>query len=335
MSSPTIEAPDHRVYADFNKLVAMQHLAGGFSFLPKQSVHSILAGRYASKLRGRGLNFEELRHYRSGDDIRTLDWKVTNRTRKPHVRVYTEERERSVLLLIDQRMSMFFGSEVKMKSVAGLEMAALSIWRTLAVQDRVGAIVFNDTKLSPIRPQRSRDNAHRILYEAVRMNHELHAGLEPTVPKDNPTSKFDVAPHGATSNMLNKVLGEAERICEHDYLLVVVSDMSGWNERALASIRRITRHNDVIVSFVYDPLEKSLPDHDQMVVSDGKEQISVDASQKKLKQEFQEGFEGVVRGIQNELSRYGVPVIPIDTIQDVDTQVRESLGKAASSRKPA
>jgi uncharacterized protein (DUF58 family) len=324
MASSKKENADHRVYADFNKLVAMQHLAGGFSFLPKQAVRSILSGRYASRLRGRGLNFEELRHYRSGDDIRTLDWKVTNRTRKPHVRVYTEERERSVLLLIDQRSSMFFGSEVKMKSVAGLEMAALAIWRTLSVQDRVGAIVFNDTKLSAIRPQRSRDNAHRILYEAVQMNHELHAGS--SAPEKEGNSE------NAPSNMLNEVLKEAERVCEHDFLLVVISDLAGWNQRALDSIRRITRHNDVIVSFVYDALEKYLPEQEQMVVSDGKDQISIDGRQQKLKQGFTEGFEGSVLKTQNALARYGVPVIPIDTVDEVDAQVREALGKASSSR---
>ena len=83
----------------------------------------MLAGRHASRLRGRGLNFEELRAYLPGDDIRTLDWKVTARTREPHVRVYTEERDRSVWLVVDQRISMFFGSRVKMKATAAAEAA--------------------------------------------------------------------------------------------------------------------------------------------------------------------------------------------------------------------
>jgi uncharacterized protein (DUF58 family) len=79
-------------------MVALQFRASGFSFLPHQPVHSILSGRHASRLRGRGLNFEEIRHYQPGDDIRQIDWKVTVRTRQTHSRVYTEERERSVLL---------------------------------------------------------------------------------------------------------------------------------------------------------------------------------------------------------------------------------------------
>jgi uncharacterized protein (DUF58 family) len=93
------------------QLRALEFRARGFSFLPRQPARSVLTGRHSSRLRGRGLNFEELRHYQPGDDIRSLDWKVTRRTGKPHVRVYTEERERSVLLLVDQRVSMFFGSQ--------------------------------------------------------------------------------------------------------------------------------------------------------------------------------------------------------------------------------
>ena len=111
--------PDHPgVYADLAELVRMKFRTRGFSFLPRQPVHSILAGRHASRLRGRGLNSEEIRRYLPGDDIRQMDWRVTARTRKPHVRVYSEERDRPVLLVIDQRQSMFFGSRRAMKSVA-------------------------------------------------------------------------------------------------------------------------------------------------------------------------------------------------------------------------
>ena len=90
---------------------------------------SVLSGRYASRLRGRGLNFEEIRRYLPGDDVRTMDWKVTARTRSPHVRVYTEEKDRAVLLIVDQRINMFFGTRDKLKSVTAAELAALGAWR--------------------------------------------------------------------------------------------------------------------------------------------------------------------------------------------------------------
>ena len=107
-------ADENLVYANLDELVRLQFKASGFSYLPRQPVHSVLSGRHASRLRGRGLNFEELRNYQPGDDIRTIDWKVTARTRQAHVRVYTEEKDRPVWLLVDQRLPMFFGSRRKM-----------------------------------------------------------------------------------------------------------------------------------------------------------------------------------------------------------------------------
>ena len=115
------------VYVTLEQLVRLQNRTSGFSFLPRQPVRSLLAGRHASKVRGRGLNFEEIRRYLPGDDIRQIDWKVTARTRQPHTRVYTEERERPVILLVDQRLGMFFGSRRNMKSVTAAEAAAR--WR--------------------------------------------------------------------------------------------------------------------------------------------------------------------------------------------------------------
>ena len=126
-----------RVYTTLDDLVRMQFDARGFSLSSRQPVTSLLSGRHASRLRGRGLTFEELRDYRPGDDIRSMDWKATARLRKPHVRVYSEERERPVLLVVDQRTSMFFGSVRTTKAVAATELAALAAWRALESGDRV------------------------------------------------------------------------------------------------------------------------------------------------------------------------------------------------------
>ena len=95
---------DPRIHVDLNQLLRLAGPARRLSLLPRQPASSVLNGRHASKLRGRGLNFEELRHYLPGDDTRTIDWKVTARTGEPYVRVYTEERDRPALLVVDQRM---------------------------------------------------------------------------------------------------------------------------------------------------------------------------------------------------------------------------------------
>jgi len=302
---------DTRIYASLKELVALQYQASGFSFLPKQPVHSILSGRHSSRLRGRGLNFEELRHYRAGDDIRTMDWKVTNRTRKPHVRVFTEERERPVLLLVDQRINMFFGSKLKLKSVIAAELTALSAWRVLSVGDRVGALIFNDHEIIETRPHRSRKTVMQILHNVLTLNHKLSA--------DYPDTQNDL--------MLNKALKETERLSGHDYLIVIISDLSGWDGETVKRIKRLGRHNDVMVSLVFDPLEKTLPDSSKLVLSDGQMQIQVDAASQGLGEQFTERFESGVEHLQSELNKHGIPVIPMNTTETVLDQIRKAIGE--------
>src|SRR5262245_56703423 len=202
------------VYASLDELVRLQHRSKGFSLLPRQPIHSLLAGRHASRLRGRGLNFEEIRRYQMGDDIRQIDWKATMRTRKTQSRVYTEERERTVLLLVDQRITMFFGSVQKMKSVTAAEAAGLAAWRVLAQKDRVGALVFHDSDVVEIRPQRSRGTVMRILHAVIEQNHSLG---------------HDKAIH-SNPGMFNDVLRRCERLAKHDCLVCVISDGCGNDE---------------------------------------------------------------------------------------------------------
>ena len=208
--------PTAGVYATLVDLVALQYKAPGFSFLPRQPIHSLLAGRHASRLRGRGLNFEEIRRYLPGDDIRQIDWKVTARTRKTHSRVYTEERERTVLLLVDQRLTMFFGSVRDMKSVTAAETAALAAWRVLAQKDRVGTLVFNDSKVVEVRPQRSRSAVMQILQAVLEQNHALSIDAK-TISK---------------AGMFNEALRGCERLAKHDSLVCIISDGFGHDQES-------------------------------------------------------------------------------------------------------
>ena len=303
---------DERIYVDLKSLMAFEHQARGFSFLPRQPLHSVLSGKHGSRLRGRGLNFEELRHYRPGDDIRTMDWKVTNRTGKPHVRTYTEERERTVVLLIDQRQNMFFGSRDRMKSVVAAEAAALSAWRVRGAGDRVGAVVFNDERISQVRPHRSERNVMEICHQVCAMNHALHAEALP-----------DPQVH------LNDALARALRICAHDGLLVLISDMSGWNDRSLTLLKRHSVHNDALVALVYDPLEAEFADTRSLVVSDGRLQIEVSAARNDLRARFTQAYTRAFEALCASLARYDIPVLQLNTTEPVPGQVRRAMGHPA------
>lgn len=298
------------IYTNLHALVRLRYSAGGFSYLPRLSVRSLLSGRKRSRLRGRGLDFDELRHYRPGDDIRTMDWRVTNRTGKPHVRVYTEERDRPVMVVVDQRLPMFFGSEKKMKSVVAAEVAAISAWRVLAVGDRIGAILFNDTRMIEARPTRSERRVMGWLGDLAMMNNKLSV----------------TADHDSNPDALARALCMLERNIGHDYLVVLISDFYGWNDATLNTIRRIRQHNDIICSLIYDPLERDISRANNLVVSDGKYQLEIDPVKQGLGEKFEASFESSVAHVQRELKRHDIPVLPVDTLVPVTDQLREKLG---------
>lgn len=298
------------VYVERDELMRLRFRASGFSFLPRQPIHSVLSGRHASRLRGRGLNFEELRGYLRGDDPRHIDWKVTARTGKPHVRVYTEEKDRTVWLLVDQRVSMFFGSRRKMKSVVAAEAAAVAAWRVLAQGDRVGALVFDDSDIRLIDPLRSELTVARILENIVEKNHALNArsGIEPR------------------PEMLNRVVAQAGRLARHDSLVCIVTDGAGIDGDTRRHVTRLTQHNDVLVAFVYDPLERAFPEAGRLAFTDGRTQVEFDTDSRRLREAYQADFEGRVQQMRTTSRRHGIPLLALHTDAPVLEQIREQLG---------
>jgi uncharacterized protein (DUF58 family) len=297
------------VYTNLDDLIRIQFKARNFSFLPKQPVTSILAGRYASRLRGRGLNFEEIRRYLPGDDIRTMDWKVTARTRSPHVRVYTEEKDRAVLLIVDQRSNMFFGTRDKLKSVTAAELAALGAWRAIDVGDRIAAVVFNDTELVDFVPQRSQKNVMSILGMIVQMNHELNAEIraEPN------------------AGMLNRALEKALQMVPHDALIVMISDFFGVDEQTERLTARMAAHNDILALLVHDPIRLQ-PAEQQVTVSDGLLQMEVNFADQRVREKIAENYREEQLQIKHFLSGLAAPMLMVSNEGDVVDQVRRLLG---------
>jgi uncharacterized protein (DUF58 family) len=294
------------------ELIKLKYFTSGFSLLPKQPVKSLLAGKYGSKLRGRGLNFEEIRQYRPGDDIRNMDWKVTARTGKPHTRVYTEERDRPVIAIVDQRLSMFFGSQVNMKSVTAAQIAAISLWKAMQDHDRVGAYVFNDTEVKTIRPHRSQKNMTTILSHLVGFNQQLATD----------------APRSGTAEMLNKVLKMVLRQKSHDYLYIVISDFWGVTSDSYRFVKQIAKNNDLLLFLTHDPIAKKMSDSGIVKITDGSgKMVEVDSSYERIQQQFPKVLEGRMNELIKELSLFGVPTLPFNTVDNVAEQLRNLLGK--------
>ena len=301
------------IYADLNELRRLQFKTRGFSFMPKQPANSLLSGKHVSKLRGRGLNFEELRHYRPGDDIRSMDWKVTQRTGKPHVKVYTEEKERNVYLVVDQRINMFFGSSHKMKSVIAAELAALMAWRVVETGDRVGAVVYNNDGITVLPAKRGRAHVVNLLAAIIKKNHQLHLSTSQPSHSDN-------------SNSFNRMLEKLRAITGHNALVIFIGDGHDWNEQSTDHIKQIRQHNEIIACHVFDPLELDLPKMAQMVVSDGKQQIQFSSKDKIMQQKYQAEIARQLKVYDDTAKKYRIPLLSIDTLAPIDAQVRKAFG---------
>jgi uncharacterized protein (DUF58 family) len=298
------------IFVSLQDLLKLEHTARGFSFLAKkQRVRSILGGKHASKLRGRGLDFEEVRNYVAGDDIRHIDWKVTARTQKAHSRVFSEEKEKPALIVVDQSKSMFFGSRQKMKSVVAAELAALTAYRVLKEGDRVGGVIFADNGVDIIYPKRDRRNILRFLEKLVQRNHEL----ETSKPVE-----FSVS--------IKELLARVNNIVTHDFLVVIISDFMRYSPEVVKSISYIARHNDVILAKIYDPMEMDIPS-EKFIAGNEAKQIHVDGSKSMIRNKFKSGFENDYTNFEAEMKKHKVTLLTINTVDDVTTQIKQVLSQ--------
>lgn len=298
------------VFTSMAELRRMSRFARLFQFSSRpKKINSILGGRHASRLRGRGLDFEEVRNYVKGDDIRHIDWKVTARTRETHTRVFTEEKERPVLIIVDQSKSMFFGSQRRMKSVVAAELAALAAFKILKSGDRVGGVVFADQGIDYILPKRDRKNILRFLERIVTRNREL---------RDSNPVEFEEA--------LEKVIKRINNIVTHNFLVVIISDFRRYSPKTIKSISMIAQHNDVILAKVMDPMERDIPDT-RFIAGDGEKQITVEGKSAALRAQFKIGFEQDIISFETEMRKHRIPVLTLDTIDPVDQQLKDIFGR--------
>ncbi len=200
---------------------------------------SALAGAYRSRFRGRGVDFEESRNYQPGDDIRNMDWRVTARTGRPHTKVFQEERERPVLIVLDASPSLFFGTRVRLKSVAAAQLAAAIAWTAVKRGDRVGAFLSAPGEHRELRPAGGRRGAMRVVQGLV--------------------DWLDPAHMGDGREPLSVSLERVRHTLRPGSLVLVISDFFGLDDDCNRHLSRIRQHNDVIGCQVLDPAEEALP----------------------------------------------------------------------------
>jgi len=205
----------------------------------KKRVHTHLMGNHASIFKGRGLDFEEVRQYTRGDDVRLIDWKVTARTQKPHTRVYSEEKERPTYIIADQCTDMCFASQGTLKSTQVAELGAMIAFTTLQRGDRVGGTIVADDGINHLKPVRSKKH---VVHWCALLSQQSKVVLEKKRIVEQ-TSKLEEALHG--------LLG----LAYHDANIFVLTTATKISQRCAEQLIRLAQKNKVIVFDFYDPLD--------------------------------------------------------------------------------
>jgi uncharacterized protein (DUF58 family) len=301
--------PDNRVYCELQQLLALQQQAAYIKFDARYRPSGLLAGRHRSRLRGQGMNFEELRGYRQGDSIRNVDWKASAHSRQKLVKVFTEETDRPTVLLVDQRRSLFFGSQQRTKSVTAAELAAMLGWMILASGDRLGGVVFNNEEQSYLRPARSKLAATRLFQTICDYNQRLLPGTN--CPQDAVT--------------LDDVLQRSASYIGNNGTLILISDGEGMVDKRLDHLEYLAYRLNVLVFLVVDPLEHSIADVQRLVVSDGSQQIQLSADDG-ARERFAQQYAEQEQSIKDRVAAHGLPFGVIDTVRPVDEQLQVLFG---------
>ncbi|MCQ1059248.1 DUF58 domain-containing protein [Photobacterium sp. DNB23_23_1] len=205
---------------------------------PAQSVWSQLNGQHQSRHKGRGMNFAEVRPYQAGDDIRAIDWRVTARTGKTHTKLFTEEREQPVMLLIDISPSMKFGTQLLLKSVQAAHFSSLLSWLAVSVQDRIGAIVFNGNRLYECKPTARQQGPLTVINAMI----DAHKDCGDDSVNEKRLSFSDALKH-------------LHHLCPKGSEIVVLSDFYQLQQSDKRRLSQLRQHNRVQFVQLFDPLE--------------------------------------------------------------------------------
>jgi uncharacterized protein (DUF58 family) len=301
------------LYPRLDDLLELRHQAHTLGVPSHHLVNSTFAGLYASVFRGAGVNFEEVREYREGDDIRYMDWKVTARINEPHLKVFREERERSVVLCVDRGPHMAFGTRGTFKGVQAARAAALIGWAASRLQDRVGGMAFGDPAdgLKHFRPARGR----RALWQLLRTL---------TIPGSTQAASIDC---------LAEALRRAARGLPTGSLIFVIADLNREARDLEPVLGNLRQRSSVVLIPVDDPADQAIPAMGTVTFTgtDGR-LIEVDTEDEGARKAYQEAWQQRRDTLSALANRLNIIIMPIRTDQEIHASLIASLEQRARSR---
>ncbi len=297
------------VAVNISDLQALSEHAHKINLSSRQPQKSPLFGRHASLIHGRGLDFKQVRQYVRGDDVRHIDWKVTARTQQPHLKQFSEERERPVLLILNQGHSMFFGSTAFMKSVVAAQLAAIVAHHVVKAKDQIGAIIVGDESSALIRPKGGTKNLMQVLQQISEANQAL------LQQKNEQRNEY----------ILAHTMAKIKRLKPVNHLIIFISDIIHYMPEVKTTLMALSRHNDLVVCKVNDPLEFKIP-QERWVLSNKGLQIPFDTGRKNLAARYAQDTERRCKQFVDELQKQGIPVLKFNSLTSAAQQLKQYFG---------
>lgn len=262
-------------------------------------VKSSQCGPHSSRLMGRGMEFAESRRYHAGDDIRTIDWRVTARTGKTHTKLFTAEKERQILLCVDMSSSMFFATQGVFKSVQAALMMGNISWNAVQAGNRMGGIIFDDASHFEFRPALGKRGVLPFLQQLA-----VSASF---IPREKSSSSIA---------MMDNVLAGIKHVTSPGGMIFVVSDFRHFSSYARDLCIQLARHSDLCLCFIYDPLEAALPKNGLYPVTDGQRELQLNTFDRKNLERYQQKFLERRNAVASLESHRHIHFIECSTVDD-------------------
>jgi uncharacterized protein (DUF58 family) len=296
------------LYPHIDDLLELRHQAHTLGLASHHLVNSSFSGLYASVFRGTGLDFEEVREYREGDDIRNMEWNVTARTNLPHLKIFREERERSVVLCIDRGPHMSFGTRGTFKSVQAAKTAALLGWAASRLHDRVGGMLFGDAVqgMQYFRPTKDRRALWRLLHALTVEGTTEHASRD----------------------CLAEALQRADRGTVTGSLIFVIADMNREIQHLEQTLGRLTQHHTLMLLPIDDPADRELPEMGRVtfVGPDG-QSMEIDTANRQARERYTREWEVRRHWLQGLSNRLGITLMPVATHDEIHLALSRGLAR--------
>ena len=292
------------IIPDIKSLLGLRFHAKRIQFFNAQNVNTNQAGNCVSRARGRGMDFEEVRHYQPGDDVRLIHWPLTARLGKPYTKIYREERERAIYFVVDQSPSMHFGTRVCFKNVLAANAMAVMGWAALEHHQQVGGVIFNHELSHIIPPKRSRGALLKFF--------NLLANLG-----DNKHLNQNVG--------LNDILKRLLKTTRSGSVVIIVSDFMGFDNATKMWLKLLSKTNEVIHVFTYDPLELDLPDAGNYTFGDGSSHLMINADDKKQRKLYAQNFKQRFSAVKDFSKQYRLPFVSLATNDDLVKTINHGM----------